>query len=294
MEHKKKKSPRKQPQARRVPEQEVVYTPPMPLNRKKFLLRLATVAAVVLAIFVSCAIFFRVDTIVVSGASKYTAWSVKEASGIKEGESLLSFGKASAAGRIMEKLRYIKSVRIGVTLPDTVNIYVEELDVVYAVQDQQEGWWLISADGRVVEQVSQSEASEHTQLSGFCLESPVVGEAPEAWEPETEQTDEQGQDIPVIVTNEERLEAALSIATQLELNEILGEAASVDLTDLNDIQLWYGSQYQVQLGDPGEMDRKIAMMKKVIDQHESSGGHQSGVLDVSLTMYPDSVPYTPF
>lgn len=294
MERKKKKPARKEAQVQRTPAQEVIYTPPVPLNRKKFLLRLATVAAVVLAVFVSCAIFFRVDTIVVSGASKYTAWSVKEASGIQEGESLLSFGKAAAAGRIMEKLRYIKSVRIGVTLPDTVNIYVEELDVVYSVQDQTDGWWLISADGRVVEQVSESEASEHTMLSGFRLEQPQAGEEPEAWEPETEQTDEQGQEIPVMVTNEERLDAALSIATQLELNEILGDAASVDLTNLNDIQLWYGDQYQVRLGDPGEMDRKIAMMKAVIEQHQRDGGHQSGVLDVSLTMYPDSVPYTPF
>lgn len=291
--NKRKRAPKEKP-VKRAPAQEVVYTPPAPLNRKKVLLRLATVAAVVLAIFVSCSLFFRVETVSVSGVSKYTAWSVKEASGIEAGESLLSFGKAAAAGRIMEKLRYVKSVRIGVTLPDTVNIYIEELDVVYSVQDQQDNWWLISADGRVVEQVSKSEAQEQTLLKGFRLDTPQVGESPVAWEQEETVTDSEGVEIPILVTNQERLEAALSIATQLEMNEILGEAASVDLTNLNDIQLWYGSRYQVHLGDPGEMDRKIAMFKGVLQEHKKDGDHQSGVLDISLTTYPDSVPYTPF
>ena len=294
MERKKRKVTPKKAPPKRAPAQEVVYTPPAPINRKKFLLRLATAAAVVLAVFIGCSIFFRVDTISVSGASKYTAWSVKEASGIKEGEGLLSFGKAAAAGRIMEELRYVKSVRIGVTLPDTVNIYIEELDVVYSAQDQMDQWWLISADGRVVEQVSGAEAAEHTQLMGFRLDTPVVGESPQAWEQEEPETEVQTEEPPVLVTNQERLDAALAIATQLELNEILGEATSIDLTDLQKIQLWYGSQYQVQLGDPGEMDRKISMLKAVITEHKKDGGYQSGVLDISLSLYPDSVSYTPF
>lgn len=294
MERKKKKPQKKGEPVRRAPAQEVVYTPPAPLNRKKFILRLATVAAVVLAIFISCSIFFRVENIEVSGVSKYTAWSIREASGIEEGESLLSFGKAGAAGRIMEKLRYVKSVRIGVTLPDTVNIYVEELDVVYAIQDQQDRWWLISADGRVVERTVQNKIAQHTKITGFRLADPEVGEAPEAWEPEDEETEEQEETVPELVTNGERLEATLNIATQLELNEILGEATTIDLTNLNDIRLQYGSQYLVRLGDPGEMDRKIAMLKAVIIEHEKQGGYHSGELDISLTMYPDSVPYTPF
>lgn len=294
MEQEKKKTARKKPKPRRAPAQELIYTPPAPINRRKLLLRLATLAAVVIAVFASSAIFFRVETVSVSGASKYTAWSVKEASGVEEGDSLLSFGKAAAAGRIMEQLRYVKSVRIGVTLPDTVNIHIEELDVVYAAQDQADNWWLISADGRVVEQIGQSKAAEHTQLKGFRLDTPEVGESPKGWEPEIEETDPQGEVIPTLATDQERLESALNIATQLELNEILGEASKIDLTNLEDIRLWYGSRYEVKLGNPGDMDRKIAMLKTVVTEHKKEGGYQSGVLDISLTVYPDSVSYTPY
>lgn len=286
-ETKRTRPPQKKPQTRPMPE--VTYTPPAPINRKKLTIRLLTVFAAALALFLGCTVFFRVKDVVVSGTDRYTAWSVREASGIEEGSSLLAFGKTRAAGRIMENLRYIKSVRIGVTLPDTVNIHIQELEVVYGVQDTADDWWLVSCDGRVVEYTNESKARSTTVLKGFRLEQPAAGESAVAQEPE-----EDTSDVPVLVTNQERLEAALSVVTQLERNEILGEAASVDVTDPSNIQLWYKDDYQVMLGDPDRMDEKIMMMNRVIQQHEQEGGYQSGVLDITLTSTSDGVEYTPF
>ena len=271
-------------------EPEVTYTPPIPINRRKLLLRLLTLFAMALALFLGCTIFFRVKDVVVTGTERYTAWSVREASGIEEGESLLAFGKTKAAGRIMENLCYIKSVRIGITLPDTVNIYVQELEVVYGVQDDAENWWLISSDGKVVEQTAETKARETTLLKGFRLTDPIVGENAVARAADEEQSGE----APVLITDQERMEAALSVITQLERNEILGEAASVDVADPANIQLWYGDDYKVLLGDPDRMDEKIMMMNRVLQQHEQEGGYQSGILDITLTKTPDGVEYTPF
>lgn len=285
-ETKKRRPAKGKSQNRQSPE--VTYTPPVPVNRKKLLIRLITVFAAALALFLGCTVFFRVKHVVVTGTDRYTAWTVRDASGIEGGESLLAFGKTKAASRIMEKLRYVKSVRIGITLPDTVNIYVQELDVVYGVQDENDGWWLISCDGKVVEKTTESKARDTTVLKGFRLEEPEVGEDAVALEPN--QSDEEL----VLITNQERMEAALSVLTQLERNEILGEAASVDVTDPADIQLWYGDDYKVLLGNPDRMDEKIIMMTRVINQHEQEGGYQSGVLDITLTNTADGVEYTPF
>lgn len=287
MDQKKKKT-QKKPNSRYAPE--VTYTPPVPINRKKLALRLATIFAVALALFLGCTVFFRVKNVEVTGTKRYNAMSIREASGIEEGESLLAFGKTKAAGKIMENLRYVKSVRIGITLPDTVNIYIEELDVVYGVQDVNGSWWLISCDGRVVERTTEPKAKETTILKGFRLSDPEVGKNAVAQEPE--RTDD--ADTPVLITDRERMEAALSVITQLERNEILGKAASVDVTDPSNIELWYQDDYQVLLGDPDRMDEKIVMMNRVIRQHEKEGGYQSGVLDISLTNTPDGVEYTPF
>lgn len=276
---------------RRSSAPEVVYTPPEPLDRKKLILRLATVAAVVLALFMGFSIFFRVDQIVVTGTNKYTAWAVREASGIEEGESLLAFGKAKAAGKITGELPYVKSVRIGVTLPGTVNIYIEELEVVYSALDEAGNWWLMSADGRLVEKTSQSKAKDNTILKGFTLLEPKAGEQARAVEPEPDVTNAEGEEQIITVTNQERLETALTILGRLEFNGILGKAASIDVTDMGDIQLWYGAQYQVLLGDAGLIEEKIDDMWAAINQ---MGSHQSGILDITYTIEPDGVRCLPF
>lgn len=287
----KKKRQAVENQKKRPAAQEVVYTAPEPLNRKKLILRLLTVAAVALALFMGFSIFFKVENIVVSGAEKYSAWDVLEASGIEKGEGLLSFGKAKACGKITKALPYIKTVHIGITLPDTVNIYVEEFDVAYSAQDQSGQWWLITSDGSIVESTSESNASIRTILKGFRLLDPKVGEFAQTVEQDPDATDENGEPVIITVTNQERLKTALEILQQIERNGILGKVSSVNVTDIGNIELWYSSQYQVKLGDQSRIDYKIAAMKKTISQ---MGSHESGVLDITFTTLPDKVGYDPF
>lgn len=290
----KKRNPLAKLQAKRPPAQEVVYTAPEPLNRKKFLLRLLTVAAVVIALFVGCSIFFRVGKITVSGNMKYDAWTVCEAAGIQKGDSLLAFGKAKACGQIAQRLPYVKIVCIGITLPDTVNIHIEELDIVYSVQDEKDSWWLLTSGGRVVEKTSESYAKKCTRLEGFQILKPVVGENAQAVEIDPATTPS-GEEPPVItITNQDRLDTALMIVSELERRGMLGKAASVNVTDMGNIEMWYGSDYQVLLGDPGEMEKKLGLMHATIQKHEKEGSYQSGILDISFTTYPGAVGYTPW
>ena len=44
--------------------------------------------------------FFKVENITVTGAEVYSAWSIREASGIQEGDSLLTFSHARAGALI--------------------------------------------------------------------------------------------------------------------------------------------------------------------------------------------------
>ena len=288
----KKKRPKKAelaPKRRSAPD--VVYTQPEPLDRKKLFIRLATVAAVVLALFLGFSIFFRVDTIVVSGAQKYNPWTILEASGIEEGEGLLTFGKAKACAKITEALPYVKTVRIGIKLPGTVKIYIEEVAVVYAAQDEGGGWWLITSDGRIVEKTNADKAKEHTLLRGFRLTQPEVGKQAHVAEQNPDATNASGEEIIVTVTNKERLDTALEITTWLERNEILGGVSVLDVTDMGDIELWYGQRYQVLLGGPSDLDRKVTMMEQIICGENPP---DTGILDLTFKDKKGEVIYRPF
>lgn len=277
----------------RAPTPAVVYTPAQPLSKGKLLLRLAAVVAVVLAFTFGISIFFKVQKVTVSGTQKYTPWDIREASGIQEGDSLLTMGKAQIAGKIQAALPYVEEVRIGIRLPDTVYIEVREVAVRYSVRDTGGNWWLMTAQGKLLEQVDSSTAGQNTRILGVTLETPQPGAMAVAHE-EPEATDEAGQPIPVAVRGSDRLSAALSILQYLEQNGVLGQAASLDVTDYGNMELWYGRQFQVELGDATQLSYKIACMMSVIETLEKRSDHESGIIDVSFTVMPDQPMYTGF
>lgn len=276
------------------PSPDVVYTQPDPFNRARFILYLASVVAVVLALLFGMSIFFKVERVTVAGNNKYTVQDIKDASGLQLGENLLTISHAKLSSSIQSKLPYVDSVRIGIKLPDTVKIEIKELDVVYAAEAEDGSWWLIRADGVVVEQTNNADAEHNTQIKGITLTAPVVGEKAVAAEVPAETT-ESGESIPVTVLASEQLNAVISILQYLEQNGIIGDITTVDVTDLSNIEMQYGERFQIRLGDTTELFDKIEDVKQAIDEMES---YASGILDASRTVQPDpekeyQVIYTP-
>lgn len=287
------------------PAKEVVYTPPKPFDRNRLLLQLGIVGAVVLAVFVSLWLFFKVgnvavsnlgtvaaDGVSVSGSGRYSIETIVEASGIRPGDSLLGINKPQVSSRIITKLPYIKSVRIGIKLPGTVNIEVEELDVVYSVAEQDGTWWLVTSDGKLVEKTDAARATEFTKILGVHVDMPVAGQQAVAKEPSTETDSETGEtQLPQVVTisNAQRLETALAILRYLEEGNVMGEVVSVDVTNMGNIELWYGNRFRILLGDSMDMKYKIEMALAAVKQLAE---HDRGTLDVSFIVREDVV-YTP-
>lgn len=284
--------------------QEVVYTQPPAFNKQKFFLRLLTVVAVVLALIFGLSIFFKVDadkvlmsfkmqrgTVLVEGVHNYTELQILEASGIKDGENLLTIRESEISSRILEKLPYVMQVRVRIKLPDTVNIEIVETDVVYAAEATDGTWWLMRSDGKLVEKTNAADAKQNTVLLGIKLSAPKQGEQAVAQEPEPVQPEEGEAQTPVTVLASEQLSTALTICKMMEQCGIIGTMTSVDVTNLGSIELWYGNQYQIHLGEATRLDFKIGELKPVIDYLGDSG---SGMLDASFTIKEKEVIYTPF
>ncbi len=282
---------RRQRTTAKQPVSDVVYTQPGPFNRNRMLLHLGTVAAVVLALIFGISIFFKVADVTVAGNNRYTPAQVLDASGIKTGDNLIGINRAKITSSILKELPYITRVRVGIKLPDTVKIEVVELEVVYSVQADDGSWWLMRADGNIVEKTSEAEAELHTKVLGVQITAPAAGQKATAAQPVSQETAPDGATLPVAVSAAQQLETAISVLQVTEENSILGELASVDVSDLADVTLWYGKQYQVVLGDSTQLVYKIKSMKSAINE---MGDYQSGILDVSFTIKEDSVVYTPF
>lgn len=294
------KRPRTRRRVVRADIPEVVYTMPKALHRGTFVLRLVSVAAVVVALMLAVSVFFRVETVTVLGAEKYTAWMVQEASGIQTGDGLLTLSRARAAGKIRSALPYVDEVKIDIRLPGTVCIELTELEVTYAVCADDNSWWLISADGRAVEKIDSSAVSGYTRILGLQIQDPEMDQAviaavdviPTEATGETDQTQPSGEEtLPTqaVETNAQRLQAVLNILQVLESNRVIGDIASVNVTSLADIQLQYGQRFQVRLGNAENLAYKIGYMAQAVNQMEE---YQAGVIDVSFE-YSDEGIFTP-
>lgn len=285
---------------REVPE--VRYTQPKPLRRGKLALQLLSMAAVVMAVMMGLSVFFRVETVMVSGAENYTPWMIREASGIEEGESLLSIREPRIASRIQNELPYVDEVKVSVTLPGTVNIDIRELQVTYAIQAGDSSWWLISSEGRVVEKTSS--AGSFTRVQGVKLQDPEPLEQAKAWvapaipDPaateapeETAAATEPENPAPLEEQQlaDERLAALLTVLQELERSRIIGEARIIDVSDAGDIRLEFGQNLVVRLGGSERMSYKIAYMASALEQLGENAG---GELDLTL-QYAEEALYTP-
>lgn len=265
------------------PSADVVYLAPKPFSRNRLILHLATLVAVVIALVLGISVFFKVETILVSGAQKYTAAQIQQASGIEVGDYLLTFSRTQAYGKIISALPYVDSVRIGIKLPGTVNIEIVEVEVTYSVMDQDGVWWHVSADGKVIEKADADSAA--AKIQGVYLSSPVPGQKAAAWQDTTPATDAEGNEVPVTVTAAEKLTVALDIAQYLERNGIFGEVSQMDVSNTGAIALTYGQQLQVLLGGKDQLSYKISCLKASVDQNTDLN---SGVLDISD---PDHILY---
>ena len=280
----KKREPEKTPPKRE--EEDVVYSPAKPFHRKKLMLQLLTVVAVAVAACVGLSIFFKVDTVSISGLEKYGYDTVAQASEIRQGDSLLFFSRAEVSSKILQSLPYVKSVRVGITLPGTVNIVIEEVQITYSMQDVIGQWWYISADGTVLEKVQAQDAATCMLVEGVKLVNPQVGQAAVAAE-----STGNGQN-PVTVTGSDRLNAALTVMQAMESNEIFERFHSVDVTNIYDLRLWYSEDYQFILGNTQDMKVKMAYIKSAMVEILSD--YPPGTLDVSDPTNSAGIPFQAF
>jgi cell division septal protein FtsQ len=288
----KAQNPPKRQRVIRPPREEipkVVYTAPRPLRRGRFLWKLVSMAAVVAAIFLGLSVFFRVETITVAGADKYSPWMIRQAAGIAPGDPLLGIGEARVASRIISDLPYVNEVKVGIRLPGTVEIQVTELQVTYSIADETGSWWLISSEGRAVEKVTEEKAMGYTRAEGIAIRTPEQGQQVKAMpgqivDPGDGSTIDQEQS-----EADEQLRALIEVMGALEDCRIIGEVAKIDVTDVTNIRLEYPQLLTVLLGNTERIGYKVNYLASAVQQ---LAGNQSGELDVSFEYAEDAV-FTP-
>lgn len=244
-------------------------------NRGRFgpLFKLLCVIAVAVALTVGATVFFRVETIAVSGNQRYTQEDIIAASGIELGDNLYALNKVRIGRSIRTLLPYIGELSINRVLPSTIVIHVTEWEAVArlavpetdraaAVQEELAGGregaepavlaqepWLISVKGKLLEPA--------TADSGAI---PVTGLTPIA--------PEAGSMLAVPESEETRLSALLALLEALERAELFSQVTSVQL-ESTQLTVRYLDRFNVCMALNADFDYDLRLMQAVRTEMEA-------------------------
>ena len=265
---------------------------PHRIYNTNFGFKFLTMLAVVAVILLSMVLFFKVKHIYVeitpstdengevSEHTYYTLEEISEASGIHIDDNLLSLSKAEVASRIHAALPYVNEIQIKKKLPGSVIITVSEFSVTYGIEDADGQWWLISRDGRVLEPVDAQSVKSHLTVIGMRIQPPQLGDyiKPVAAE---------GADMAELSA---KRSGAVEVLEALEASPSAKQIRSVDVSTSYDIVLWYGTQYEIKLGNVENLEYKLQCLQAVLAE---LGRDRSGTIDITFNE-DNQVHFLPF
>lgn len=247
-----------------LPKKKQVYLSPEErkrvMRRRKLLLAMGGIFAVLLITMILClTVLFRIDTIEVSGASRYSSEQIVEASAVKKGQNLFTLNEGKACDEVVKTLPYVNTVTITRHLPGTIVLEVTDVTVVGAVKTGQ-GYVVIGTNGKMLEQVEK--LPEHCPLlKGVTLTKFELGE-------------------PVEYEDEQQKKAMDAFSAALESGEI-DKITEIDISDLYNIKAVYDNRIHLSFGLATDMEFKFRFAKAILDSDKVSDT-QKGTLDLSL------------
>ena len=229
------------------------------------LLRVLSVLLTAVAVVAALTLFFKVDQVVVSGNSRYSAEEIIEVSGVEQGDNLILMDKYHIAEKLYTELPYITEVRINRKLPDVLMVEVVETQAVAAIKGGS-STWLMDSGGKLLEVVSASMAKKYITLEGLTAESPAISGKLKL-----------GEESPI---SAQRL---LELMQALKQWGMLEKTTSLDASDPDYMVLSYDGRFQVEMFYDADFDFKLNCLQAAVAQLEPN---ESGT--IRMTMKDDN------
>lgn len=225
-----------------------------------FLYKLLSMLVICGAIVAALTLFFRVNTVVVSGQQRYTQQQILDASGIQTGDNLFLLNKYDVANQIIGELPYIETIRINRKLPDTLLVEVQECSAVLAVV-QENNAWLVSPTGKIVDRKAAAAADQYPIIDGCTLLSPSVGSS-----------------LALGTEYARKQEGLLSLLGQLDQEGLMDQVDAVHLGEADVLTMDYAGRFQVEMHYHTDYSRDIRALLKTIEKLETN---ETGTIELT-------------
>ena len=231
------------------------------------LYKLLTLVVVCAAAVLALTLFFKVESVEVTGNSRYSAQEIQDACGVSLGDNLYLLSKPDMVQRLHQRLPYIDEVRITRSLPNTLRVQVTEFTTVYAVE--QEGTvWLLTSGGKIVE--TAAERGDVPLIDGCELLAPSLS-----------------GDVSFALELQNRQESLFALLTALESAELTEGVRAIHLGDPTVLTMDYTERFSVEMPYSADYPRLLHYLTLVIEELETN---LTGVIDLTRDGEPHFRP----
>ena len=145
------------------------------LVRKILSIAVTVIIAIIVVAVLCLTVFFKIDTINISGNSKYTKEQITSSLTITKDKNLFLVDRDNAAAKLKEALPYIHDVEISRKLPSTLNVKITETKVPYAIKNSDKTYTLLDSDLKVLEANVANAPESSITIKKAALSSALVG-----------------------------------------------------------------------------------------------------------------------
>ena len=192
-------------------------------------------------------VFFKVSTISVEGASKYSAEEITAQLDVKQGDNLYLWNKPKTISNLQRRLPYLETVQIRRRLPNTLVVSVTECRAAVAVQTNGV-YFVVSEKGKVLEQTAA--AGTLPVVLGVTLDNAVPGELLDP-------------------TGDTYIDALLTVLQTLDAANMLDDLDFVNLTELTDVRIGYLDRFDIRVGTVEQLAYRLRFAQTVIGERLS-------------------------
>ncbi len=215
---------------------------------------------VVAAIVFGMGVFFRVQTIEVSGTVSYTDEQIIEASGIDVGDNLFFINRSSASSRIFSRLSYVEAASIERILPNKIVITVEE-SYALAYVDWEGQRWMMTGSCKMLGSASPEETEGLIHILHVIPLSPKAGET-----------------MTVDAADGLKLTYLQTLLHAMQLGGMTSDVSELDMDNPANPTFRYLDRFTVKMGPNENTEYKLRMLMGAVSQMESD---LTGTVDLS-------------
>lgn len=244
------------------------------INKKKMSRRRKlkkNMLSVLLAVVVMCvglvlvfSLFFKINTITISGDKVYSDKMVANKSGIEMGENLFKVNGEKLTEKLSKDLPYIKSVTVERKLPDTIIINVEAAKEVAAITTKK-GFVLLDETGKVLDKNASILKENVAVINNVKLKEYIEGEK-------------------VILTDEKKTETLIKLFEAMK-NADMQLLTEIDLKNVNDIKIKYDDRITFAVGSLTNIETKLSRGVAALEKENEINAYSEGTLDLKTEPY---------